>query len=167
MNNLRILIIPSINMNGLLEQDDVDFSVFKGKNIQFDPMSDFNIKPEGPCFHGVTSQFLNEIYKEYLILGSLSFSKGDFEIEFPNLNSLYSIEKVTKDTKYLSTISNSLSIFMNIQNKDEIPQFTTVGGNFDSKKFIFPQKKHGTYFCLLYTSPSPRDGLLSRMPSSA
>ena len=26
-------------------------------------------------------------------------------------------------------------------------------------------KKHTT--CLLYTSPSPRDGLLSRMPSSA
>ena len=24
-----------------------------------------------------------------------------------------------------------------------------------------------TYSCLLYTSPSPRDGLLSRMPSSA
>ena len=25
----------------------------------------------------------------------------------------------------------------------------------------------GIYDCLLYTSPSPRDGLLSRMPSSA
>ena len=25
----------------------------------------------------------------------------------------------------------------------------------------------GTAVCLLYTSPSPRDGLLSRMPSSA
>ena len=25
----------------------------------------------------------------------------------------------------------------------------------------------GINFCLLYTSPSPRDGLLSRMPSSA
>ena len=25
----------------------------------------------------------------------------------------------------------------------------------------------GVYDCLLYTSPSPRDGLLSRMPSSA
>ena len=25
----------------------------------------------------------------------------------------------------------------------------------------------GQYACLLYTSPSPRDGLLSRMPSSA
>ena len=26
---------------------------------------------------------------------------------------------------------------------------------------------YATYICLLYTSPSPRDGLLSRMPSSA
>ena len=28
-------------------------------------------------------------------------------------------------------------------------------------------KKEVTHSCLLYTSPSPRDGLLSRMPSSA
>ena len=27
--------------------------------------------------------------------------------------------------------------------------------------------QHVLYPCLLYTSPSPRDGLLSRMPSSA
>ena len=26
---------------------------------------------------------------------------------------------------------------------------------------------HSKKYCLLYTSPSPRDGLLSRMPSSA
>ena len=30
-----------------------------------------------------------------------------------------------------------------------------------------PTNIDGTYTCLLYTSPSPRDGLLSRMPSSA
>ena len=29
------------------------------------------------------------------------------------------------------------------------------------------QQAANTYHCLLYTSPSPRDGLLSRMPSSA
>ena len=28
-------------------------------------------------------------------------------------------------------------------------------------------KKESPFGCLLYTSPSPRDGLLSRMPSSA
>ena len=29
------------------------------------------------------------------------------------------------------------------------------------------QTNKKSYLCLLYTSPSPRDGLLSRMPSSA
>ena len=32
---------------------------------------------------------------------------------------------------------------------------------------FFELAKRGYYDCLLYTSPSPRDGLLSRMPSSA
>ena len=31
----------------------------------------------------------------------------------------------------------------------------------------YEQWEELTYVCLLYTSPSPRDGLLSRMPSSA
>ena len=31
----------------------------------------------------------------------------------------------------------------------------------------FCRKMQPDYICLLYTSPSPRDGLLSRMPSSA
>ena len=36
-------------------------------------------------------------------------------------------------------------------------------------RFGAPHPQHGAthYSCLLYTSPSPRDGLLSRMPSSA
>ena len=34
------------------------------------------------------------------------------------------------------------------------------------RKLVNKAKSHGG-ICLLYTSPSPRDGLLSRMPSSA
>ena len=45
------------------------------------------------------------------------------------------------------------------------------GGPFDAEKVVPPQvmkNLNAVYnFCLLYTSPSPRDGLLSRMPSSA
>ena len=38
----------------------------------------------------------------------------------------------------------------------------------DKNVFILePMLATGGSFCLLYTSPSPRDGLLSRMPSSA
>ena len=36
-----------------------------------------------------------------------------------------------------------------------------IGGSAEQKKTFLPK------ICLLYTSPSPRDGLLSRMPSSA
>ena len=35
------------------------------------------------------------------------------------------------------------------------------------KKGSAAAKRRKSYCCLLYTSPSPRDGLLSRMPSSA
>ena len=49
------------------------------------------------------------------------------------------------------------------------PEFTLVKG--DLSNYTLKDGK-GKYlilniFCLLYTSPSPRDGLLSRMPSSA
>ena len=47
--------------------------------------------------------------------------------------------------------------------------------DFDKKEFYsqfgegstFPQVTVDAYTCLLYTSPSPRDGQISRMPSSA
>ena len=41
-----------------------------------------------------------------------------------------------------------------------LPNGNPVGENGDSEKYLYK-------LCLLYTSPSPRDGLLSRMPSSA
>ena len=37
----------------------------------------------------------------------------------------------------------------------------------DLKVNLFRKGAKKIYICLLYTSPSPRDGLLSRMPSSA
>ena len=37
----------------------------------------------------------------------------------------------------------------------------------DLSKFFYYYFPFDFYSCLLYTSPSPRDGLLSRMPSSA
>ena len=48
-------------------------------------------------------------------------------------------------------------------------QDITAHVNFTALRKVFAQKgiKSVTNICLLYTSPSPRDGLLSRMPSSA
>ena len=35
------------------------------------------------------------------------------------------------------------------------------------RRIVYAMSELGLSACLLYTSPSPRDGLLSRMPSSA
>ena len=44
---------------------------------------------------------------------------------------------------------------------------TSIARPLISKRLIEIAKKEKADTCLLYTSPSPRDGLLSRMPSSA
>ena len=46
-------------------------------------------------------------------------------------------------------------------NPDQFKSFDATRGMFNQSMGYDPRS------CLLYTSPSPRDGLLSRMPSSA
>ena len=61
-----------------------------------------------------------------------------------------------------------------LEDADLKPELAKIEGNDDEIKDRFAVAlKFGTaglrgvLGCLLYTSPSPRDGLLSRMPSSA
>ena len=42
-----------------------------------------------------------------------------------------------------------------------------IENEFNAELALLNAESEATYACLLYTSPSPRDGLLSRMPSSA
>ena len=51
------------------------------------------------------------------------------------------------------------------KNKNESELITIEGSVFDGNGIALDDVMLET--CLLYTSPSPRDGLLSRMPSSA
>ena len=52
------------------------------------------------------------------------------------------------------------------QSIQDIMNLDKVGIEF-TRSFQVPASKKNNKICLLYTSPSPRDGLLSRMPSSA
>ena len=56
-----------------------------------------------------------------------------------------------------------MSVLVNKESKIIVQGFTGGEGTFHSTQMI----EYGTNICLLYTSPSPRDGLLTRMPSSA
>ena len=54
-----------------------------------------------------------------------------------------------------------------VDGRNRVPKGFETG--FEGLNFLDKEKGYYTYdnACLLYTSPSPRDGLLSRMPSSA
>ena len=51
------------------------------------------------------------------------------------------------------------------KDQKQFPQYK--GFTFANETMDFQTVQRNIYTCLLYTSPSPRDGLLSRMPSSA
>ena len=50
---------------------------------------------------------------------------------------------------------------------DECNEIIRLGESLDAKDSTVGGKVEQNNACLLYTSPSPRDGLLSRLPSSA
>ena len=70
---------------------------------------------------------------------------------------------------YLDKIK-SVIVDLNKNNKLEIPEnFNGINAEIPPPKFDCDISTNVAMVlsCLLYTSPSPRDGLLSRMPSSA
>ena len=100
---------------------------------------------------------------EELIHSKLEQARSDFDQLQRSLS--YEDDNRTEDTaptfKMMEDGSDTMS-------REETAQLAAR-----QKKFIMNLEnallriKNKTYGCLLYTSPSPRDGLLSRMPSSA
>ena len=76
-------------------------------------------------------------------------------------------ESFLKDKKIIKVSRFSKYLIIHFQNEDYCLIHLGMSGTIhilDKKK---PLKFTNTSFCLLYTSPSPRDRYISRMPSSA
>ena len=74
---------------------------------------------------------------------------------------------IPEDQRYFCPLEIKISSESapNILNVKEYELLTSYKNKIDEKEY---NKSWDNYKnCLLYTSPSPRDGLLSRMPSSA
>ena len=71
--------------------------------------------------------------------------------------------EIKYDAKFFDTLNKEL--------KSDVPRTLRFFGALFERRSKAEARKHthgGRFWaCLLYTSPSPRDGLLSRMPSSA
>src|SRR5665647_2014201 len=88
---------------------------------------------------------------------------------------VYEFSKVRKDAEFelvdikdynLPLLDEPKLASMHQYSKDHTKVWSAKIEEFDGFIFVTPEYNHSTS-CLLYTSPSPRDGLLSRMSSSA
>ena len=81
------------------------------------------------------------------------------------LNQLYCVQNNTQTRRSLFFPAGTYVVSGSIN----IPPYATLYGEGPANSVIrmVATGGTGTCVCLLYTSPSPRDGLLSRMPSSA
>ena len=88
---------------------------------------------------------LSEVYKDVQALRTLNFTEAE-------------IRELLRGRRALSDKDVNM-VMIGIFNPENIPNFKKDSAIRNTIKNINS--------CLLYTSPSPRDGLLSRMPSSA
>ena len=78
-----------------------------------------------------------------------------------------------ESSSYQETSGNEMNSFLKNQEHGGIENTARIDGAEESRFFpssqLHSHRRHHKHHssCLLYTSPSPRDGLLSRMPSSA
>ena len=98
--------------------------------------------------------FLDLIYLYRTFMGPLPESVEEFQ------NIIHELFPTIIDTKYLATHNcGDINPTSSLQQIAEHLQ--------DQQRPRIKTAKGYSKYCLLYTSPSPRDGLLSRMPSSA
>ena len=123
---------------------------------------------------GLTVNDYRELVKSKYLANSLSdfISRSEFSLDSSALNFI----QATNQQRSVSFFKLDL---IEISEKEKIPESEILNYYQQNQfRFIEPKKVAVNYillneniykdsFCLLYTSPSPRDGLLSRMPSSA
>ena len=106
----------------------------------------------------------------FLFLGcsdnSVTSSDGNVQID---LNKVYKWNMVTtwpKNYPGLGLAAENLSKYVDEMSNGRMKIKVYGAGELVPAMGVFDAVSQGNV-CLLYTSPSPRDGLLSRMPSSA
>ena len=102
--------------------------------------------------------------KEWMVenLRSTSFSNGD--------PITYGSEYYNEGPNYENVFGNLYHYNVLTDSRNVCPSGWHISTKFDWESFVnyfIPEIDLDSYTCLLYTSPSPRDATLSRMPSSA
>ena len=133
----------------------------------------------------------NEFFDESLLLSLSTLNVGD-EVQIPGGDNFSKAIRKLMDQNYFSDVSiyitdlkdKDIDVEIDVVERPRLSRFNLIGvkkterDELSGKTGLTPNRVitenmkitaiEGIkkFYCLLYTSPSPRDGLLSRMPSS-
>ena len=160
-NNKDKIIYFSFATTGFLGQDALPCEIAVQEESEEKPLS-IKIPPKRPFnyyaskYNGYTSEFCRDRKREL-------FKRGREVKVSPQHRAL---KKFFKYVSQKRTSSNSQKIILVgwFSQRYDIPLFFKLQCRLRLRQL---ERKGVCYACLLYTSPSPRDATLSRMPSSA
>ena len=79
----------------------------------------------------------------------------------------YTQTKLERATSHFGDAVREADVHLSVARNPRVPQQTAEVTVFANGTVIRAQERSENLYCLLYTSPSPRDRTRSRMPSSA
>ena len=92
---------------------------------------------------------------------------SETEIKVPNIGDFKDVEVIEVLVSEGQTLQKNDPLITIESDKSSVEIPSNFEGKIKSLKIKVGDKVSEGDFCLLYTSPSPRDATLSRMPSSA
>ena len=135
----------------------------KGEKSIYKVSEDFRSDASNKLF-SIVNEYLSSKTISTDSLNSLSLPNNPVTEEqirdialMPKAKQYIAVSKIASDIAFFKTISKYR------QAMDDLLEAMRAPGLDDVQRGVLERD----YNCLLYTSPSPRDGLLSRMPSSA
>ena len=147
----RIILHDHLGFGFSDKPKDINYSLIKQADIALELWDQLGLKKICLFAHDYGTSVATEIIARYnanelnIEIEQLILSNGSVHIELSQLRTIQKLLKHKFIGKYIALFTTFPIFKINMKNI-----------YFDTSKV-----------CLLYTSPSPRDGLLSRMPSSA
>ena len=127
---------------------------------------DFNLLEKKSVFKGRLQSSFSPQNGEIFLLHSVWPDEFRERIRFNNVNRLLRRDTLSMGSDSIRSVGDQVPPFALYDQDGEIITTDYLDGSVTILNFIFTRCSEPD-ICLLYTSPSPRDGLLSRMPSSA
>jgi hypothetical protein len=125
LNNLRIIFTPLVNPSGYFYKRREESQINEGQERLVDPNRDFNWDKPESCFETLAGQLINHVFKDNLIIGSLTYHGGDNSLSYPWGTYVHLRKSNSPDNGAYKHIVEMLKDAAGSNNNLDVPEYNT------------------------------------------